>query len=376
MGTGSISIDWCTNRLTLTLVASILVAGCAAPEKVASPSPVADPMAPMRVSAARVTTAAPDPVGQLFNDGPRQVVAYSSNTDPLSVLFRDPAFVVNLSPPTETQRIEVLATPTRQATEPVTRTVTVQPPKSTRLAESSPTVAPASAAEPVATALPVQQEPPRMAAAVKPTTEPSAPVTTAPVTTAQASTDVTSATNGVTGSETSSTTPVVATPVAVAAATAVATTNQPPAKAALREPPLSNEPVTLDGLRQKAAGWPVSTRPSNVFGARGPDGTAWRGLVYKSPAKTPVKAIDPGRVVFAQSLRGYGNVIIVDHGKQYTSIYGYNDALTKQVGELVRKGETIALVGDTGPLADEALYFEIRKAGVPINPSLYLAANP
>lgn len=372
MGTGSISIDWCTNRLTLTLVASILVAGCAAPEKVASPSPVADPMAPMRVSAARVTTAAPDPVGQLFNDGPRQVVAYSSNTDPLSVLFRDPAFVVNLSPPTETQRIEVLATPTRRATEPVTRTVTVQPPESTRLAESSPTVAPASAAEPVATALPVQQDPaPRMASAITPSAE-----QTTPVTTAQASTDVTSAAKSATGSENSGAAPVVAAPVAVAAATGVATTNQPPAKAALREPPLSNEPVTLDGLRQKAAGWPVSTRPSNVFGARGPDGNAWRGLVYKSPAKTPVKAIDPGRVVFAQSLRGYGNVIIVDHGKQYTSIYGYNDALTKQVGELVRKGETIALVGDTGPLADEALYFEIRKAGVPINPSLYLAANP
>jgi septal ring factor EnvC (AmiA/AmiB activator) len=165
------------------------------------------------------------------------------------------------------------------------------------------------------------------------------------------------------------------TPVAVAAATATAATSVP-AKPSARDTVLTNDPVVLDGLKQKTAGWPIATKPSNVFGAKGPDGTAWRGLVYKSPAKTPVKAIDPGTVVFAQPMRGYGNVIIIDHGKNYTSIYGYNEALTKKVGDYVRKGETVALVGDSGPLADEALYFEIRKGTLPIDPTIYLATNP
>ena len=346
--------------ITFSLAAAAMLASCAAPEQPPR-SPVNDPNAPMRVSTARVSTAQPDPVGQLFNDGPRQVVTYSVNTDPLSVLFRDPAFMVKLSPTTNDQRDELAATSAAQLT-------------TTPTAESRSTVTPLAptnqlSPKPVtrASMAPAEAPPVQTRTMIEPQavekTAASAPESMTSRVPVQAETQA---------SMSSPTSPMSDAPsVAVAAATATV-----PAATTTKAPSAANAPVALDGLQQKSASWPIATKPANVFGAKGPDGSAWRGLVYKSPAKTPVKAIEPGKVVFAQPLRGYGNVIIIDHGKNYTSIYGYNEALTKNVGDTVRKGETIALVGDTGPLADEALYFEIRKGSVPIDPSIYLASNP
>ena len=363
--------------LVLALTGAGLLASCAAPEQ-APLSPVADPNAPMRVSTARVTTEPPDPVGRLFNDGPRRVVTYSVNTDPLAVLFRDPAFIVKLSP---TPAAEPATEPTPQAAVPASgppapmpvRVVpeqVAQPPGTTKaepvaqkpvteptmpaVASSTPASPPAPPAEQreevaVTTMATAQAPEPKPAASVQ---SDASPVTTT-ATTEPASTAATD----------------TVAPVVVAAAAATAPPKEP-------DTATTNEPIVLAGLKQKSAGWPIATKPANIFGAQGPDGSAWRGLVYKSPANTPVKAIEPGKVVFAQPLRSYGNVIIIDHGKDYTSIYGYNKALTKKVGDTVRKGETVALVGDTGPLADEALYFEIRKDSIPINPSIYLATNP
>ena len=134
-------------------------------------------------------------------------------------------------------------------------------------------------------------------------------------------------------------------------------------------------PLKLDGLKQNTAIWPVRSKPVNTFGGKSPDGQAWRGLMFKSRAGQPVKAIADGKVVFAQGLRGYGNLIIVDHGRQFTSIYGYNRALNKHVGQTVRAGDTVAFTGNSGPIVDEGLYFEVRHKGAPINPLLYLKGS-
>jgi septal ring factor EnvC (AmiA/AmiB activator) len=78
-------------------------------------------------------------------------------------------------------------------------------------------------------------------------------------------------------------------------------------------------------------------------------------------------------VVYANWLRGFGNLLIVDHGEQYLSVYAYNQSLLKQVGDAVRPGDTIALAGSTGGQVDSALYFEIRHRGAAIDPLMFLS---
>ena len=81
-----------------------------------------------------------------------------------------------------------------------------------------------------------------------------------------------------------------------------------------------------------------------------------------------VKAIAEGRVVFADWLRGFGNLIILDHGNAYMSLYGNNATLLKQVGNFIRGGDTIATVGNSGANVDSGLYFELRYKGKPFDP--------
>ena len=94
----------------------------------------------------------------------------------------------------------------------------------------------------------------------------------------------------------------------------------------------------------------------------------WKGLFIASPAGQDVKAIAAGRVVFADWLRGFGNLLIIDHGDGYMSLYGNNESLYKQVGDTARGGETIAAVGNSGGNMDSGLYFEIRHQGVAFDP--------
>ncbi|HNL98669.1 MAG TPA: peptidoglycan DD-metalloendopeptidase family protein, partial [Accumulibacter sp.] len=75
-----------------------------------------------------------------------------------------------------------------------------------------------------------------------------------------------------------------------------------------------------------------------------------------------------GRVVFAEWMRGFGNLLIVDHGSTYLSVYANNDALLKQVGDNVRPGEAIATVGNSGGNPESGLYFELRHQGKPLDP--------
>ena len=105
------------------------------------------------------------------------------------------------------------------------------------------------------------------------------------------------------------------------------------------------------------------------FGApREVGGVTWKGLFIKSGAGQPVKAVADGRVIFADWLRGFGNLLILDHGNGYMSLYGNNESLLKQVGDTVPSGETIASVGSTGGAAESGVYFELRHEGKPFDP--------
>lgn len=118
--------------------------------------------------------------------------------------------------------------------------------------------------------------------------------------------------------------------------------------------------------------FPVQGTVQGRFGASRPEGGVWRGIVLRAPAGTAVHAIAQGRVVFSNWLSGFGNLMIIDHGAGYLSVYAYNQSLLKQVGDIVGSGDTIATVGATGGQVEPGLYFEIRHQGTPVNPLLWL----
>lgn len=97
----------------------------------------------------------------------------------------------------------------------------------------------------------------------------------------------------------------------------------------------------------------------------------WRGVLIQAAAGAAVRAIAAGRVVFAGELRGFGLLVIIDHGDGYMSLYGYNRELHKKSGDRVEAGETIAAVGSNGAEESTGLYFEIRVHGEPSNPALW-----
>lgn len=109
------------------------------------------------------------------------------------------------------------------------------------------------------------------------------------------------------------------------------------------------------------------------FGAARAGGLRWNGVVIDAAAGTPVRAIRPGRVAFADYLRGYGFLIIVDHGRGLMSLYGQNRSLAKKAGDAVAGNEIIASVGDSGGSETDGLYFEIRVRGRPSDPAEWCA---
>jgi septal ring factor EnvC (AmiA/AmiB activator) len=114
---------------------------------------------------------------------------------------------------------------------------------------------------------------------------------------------------------------------------------------------------------------PVRGQVTERFGSpRADSGLSWRGLFIKAPAGREVKAVAAGRVVFADWLRGFGNLLIVDHGDGFMSLYGNNETLMSQAGEPVRSGDTVATVGSTGGNTASGLYFELRYQGKPFDP--------
>lgn len=136
-------------------------------------------------------------------------------------------------------------------------------------------------------------------------------------------------------------------------------------QAALRAEPKLNGLADSKGKLQ----WPTKGRVERLFGQRRSGGIDWKGVMIHAPAGEPVRAIADGRVLFANWLRGYGLVIVLDHGNGYMSLYGHNQTLLPAEGEIVRANETIALVGQSGGREAPALYFEIRVKGDAVNPT-------
>jgi septal ring factor EnvC (AmiA/AmiB activator) len=119
--------------------------------------------------------------------------------------------------------------------------------------------------------------------------------------------------------------------------------------------------------------WPVAGRVSHRFGtSRGPD-LRWQGVLIDSPAGRQVRAVAGGRVAYADWLRGFGLLLIIEHGEGYMTLYGRNESLFKEVGDWVETGEPIAVVGDSGGADGAGLYFEIRHRGEPQDPLAWVA---
>ena len=116
--------------------------------------------------------------------------------------------------------------------------------------------------------------------------------------------------------------------------------------------------------------WPVNGRLIARFGSpRGDTRSKWDGVLISSQAGTQVRAIHPGRVVFADWLRGAGLLVIVDHGDGYLSLYGHNQSILSRPGDMVQTGQAISTVGNTGGQDQAALYFAIRQKGKPADPT-------
>ncbi|MBI3562924.1 MAG: peptidoglycan DD-metalloendopeptidase family protein [Gammaproteobacteria bacterium] len=118
--------------------------------------------------------------------------------------------------------------------------------------------------------------------------------------------------------------------------------------------------------------WPTLGRVQDSFGKKQQSGrTRINGVRILAPAGHEVHAVAPGRVAYADWLRGYGMLLILDHGDGYMSLYGHNQAIYKELGEWVQAGELIASVGSSGGETQDSLYFELRHNGTPINPMVW-----
>ena len=138
----------------------------------------------------------------------------------------------------------------------------------------------------------------------------------------------------------------------------------------LEQSPPETRPQQKFGKLRGKLSWPVKGKVKKLFGKRKPPSNLrWQGVLIEAPAGNNVRAIARGRIAFADWLRGYGNLIIIDHGDGYLSLYGHNEALFKQTGEWVEPGDIIGSIGDSGGQKRPALYFEIRRNGKPQNPT-------
>ena len=123
------------------------------------------------------------------------------------------------------------------------------------------------------------------------------------------------------------------------------------------------------GDRKGRLQWPAPGKVRHAFGASKGGGLAWDGTLIGASEGDPVRAVHRGRVAFADWLKGYGLLLIVDHGDGYMSLYGYNQSLLKATGDWVEAGEVIAFVGNSGGRTEPGLYFSIRQGGKPVDPA-------
>ena len=144
---------------------------------------------------------------------------------------------------------------------------------------------------------------------------------------------------------------------------------KPPARGA---PAKDYDPGTAGGafaaLRGKLR-LPVSGAVTGRFGSpRAEGGATWKGVFIRAAEGSEVKAVAAGAVVFSDWLRGFGNLLIIDHGDDFLSVYGNNESLLATVGAKVGNGEAVATVGNSGGNPESGLYFELRHRGQPFDP--------
>ena len=135
-----------------------------------------------------------------------------------------------------------------------------------------------------------------------------------------------------------------------------------------------NIQISLAGLKKYKGklSWPIKGKILHSFNSVRFSDVRWRGLVISADDGAKVRAISAGKVIFADWLRGFGMVTIIDHGQGYMSLYGHNQTLLKVSGEKVAKGEVISLAGRSGGQLQSGVYFEIRHKGTALNPKLWL----
>ena len=135
-----------------------------------------------------------------------------------------------------------------------------------------------------------------------------------------------------------------------------------------RTPVVANAPA----LQVGGLGWPLTGSLLAGYGGTMPDGRGSQGLLIAANAGVPVKSVADGTVVYAEWMTGYGLLMIIDHGNGYMSLYAHNDALLKDVGATVKRGDAVATVGSSGGHGRPTLYFELRRNGQPVNPRTWL----
>ncbi|QDX81720.1 hypothetical protein B9N43_10920 [Denitratisoma sp. DHT3] len=148
-----------------------------------------------------------------------------------------------------------------------------------------------------------------------------------------------------------------------------------PARRNAAEPVLKNEhapdPAAAGGAFASLRGklrLPLKGEIAGRFGAARPEGGTWKGLFIRAAEGSEVRAVASGRVVFADWLRGFGNLLILDHGDGFLSVYGFNQSLLRESGREVKTGDVIATAGASGGGVESGLYFELRHQGLPFDP--------
>ena len=121
--------------------------------------------------------------------------------------------------------------------------------------------------------------------------------------------------------------------------------------------------------------WPLNGRVAHRFGSARNGPIKWQGWLINANAGAEVKSVHQGRVVFSNYLRGFGLLLIIEHGNGYMTLYGHNQELLKDTGDSVQTNEVVARAGNTGGLDKSALYFEIRSQGKPANPKKWMAKS-
>ncbi len=165
--------------------------------------------------------------------------------------------------------------------------------------------------------------------------------------------------------------------------TGIPGTTEPPPKV-VPEPP----PVTVDAVPDDAVGsgafaqlrgrlrLPVRGAITGRYGSpRGGGGATWKGVFVRTENGAEVRAVAAGRVIFSDELRGFGNLLIVDHGGQYLSIYANNETLLRHTGDAVKPGDVVSRAGNSSGDDQTGLYFELRFQGRPFDPMTWIGGR-